>query len=381
MPDPQKIPLSLYVHIPWCVRKCPYCDFNSHEGQIEEAAYVRALLADLEQEKHYAQGRPIHSIFFGGGTPSLFSGDAIKQILEGVEQRIPLSVDCEITLEANPGTVEQARFDAYREAGVNRLSIGAQSFDQQQLQRLGRIHNNSEAVAAAKAAVQAGFDNFNLDLMFALPQQTSAQALEDIEQALALRPNHISHYHLTLEPNTVFAKYPPADIPDEDTAWDIQDACHQRLQQAGYQNYEVSAWAQAGKQCAHNVNYWRFGDYLGIGAGAHGKVTLDNGDILRTAKKKAPAHYLRDAAAGQHYGSQEIISQADIGFEYALNRLRLDQAFDLAEVERYCGPVPASFLESLAAAENKELLHKENGKWQRSSLGSLHLNSLINLFH
>lgn len=380
-PNPQNIPLSLYIHIPWCVRKCPYCDFNSHEGQIEEATYVAALLADLEQEIPYVQGRPIQSIFFGGGTPSLFSGAAISQILQGVEQRTALSPTCEITLEANPGTVEQARFDAYREAGVNRLSIGVQSFNSQQLQALGRIHNPEEAIKAAKTARQAGFDNFNLDLMFALPKQSISAALEDIEQALALNPSHLSHYHLTLEPNTVFAKYPPADLPDEDSAWDIQDACHQRLHQAGYQNYEVSAWAQAGKQCAHNLNYWRFGDYLGIGAGAHGKITLANGDILRSAKKKAPAHYLRDVPSLQHYSSKTVISKRDTGFEYMLNRLRLDEPFTLNEVERYCGPIAAQLTDALALAKHKELLLEDQGQWRRSELGSLHLNSLINLFH
>jgi oxygen-independent coproporphyrinogen-3 oxidase len=379
-PNPQNIPLSLYVHIPWCVRKCPYCDFNSHEGQVEEAAYVSALLADLEQDQHYAQGRPIHSIFFGGGTPSLFSGEAIKQILQGVAQRIPLSANCEITLEANPGTVEQARFDAYREAGVNRLSIGVQSFNQQHLQRLGRIHSNDEAIKAATAARQAGFDNFNLDLMFALPGQTEVEAVEDVLQAAALNPSHISHYHLTMEPNTVFAKYPPEQLPDEEASWEIQDICERELESAGYENYEVSAWAKPNQQCAHNLNYWRFGDYLGIGAGAHGKITQADGSIIRTAKKKAPAHFLRDSGSAAVYASKAAISPQALPFEYMLNRLRLSEPFDAVELKTYSGINSEDLSAAFAEAIEQQLLVKQGNYWRRTGKGRDYLNNLLELF-
>lgn len=376
----QQIPLSLYIHIPWCVRKCPYCDFNSHEGQVDESAYIQALMADLAQDAHHAAGRPIESVFFGGGTPSLFSPDGIKQILEGANAQLGFSDHCEITLEANPGTVEQARFEGYCAAGVNRLSIGIQSFDGNKLQRLGRIHNTEEAVRAAESARQAGFDNFNLDLMFALPEQTVEQALADIEQALALKPTHISHYHLTLEPNTVFAKYPPANIPDEELAWDIQDACHQRLRQAGYHNYEVSAWAQAGRECQHNLNYWRFGDYLGIGAGAHGKLTQANGDILRLSKKKAPAHYLRDATRSAVIAQQTSVPAEDLAFEYMLNRLRLSQPFDQPEITRFSGLNAAQLQASLTRAVELGLLERHHSGWKRTALGLSQLNELVTLF-
>lgn len=379
-PNPQNIPLSLYIHIPWCVRKCPYCDFNSHEGNVEEQAYVAALMADLEQDLALVGDRAIHSIFFGGGTPSLFSGQAIQSILDGVRSRIALESDCEITLEANPGTIEQARFDGYRAAGVNRLSIGIQSFDAEKLQALGRIHTADEALKAAATARAAGFDNFNLDLMFALPKQTVDEALADIEQALALKPTHLSHYHLTLEPNTVFAKYPPANLPNEELAWDIQDACHKKLHAAGYQNYEVSAWAQANKRCAHNLNYWRFGDYLGIGAGAHGKVTAANGEIFRQSKKKTPAHFLRDAGSAAAVAESQSVPAKELAFEYMLNRLRLAEPFSLNEVERYSGLSSAALQASLAAAQEKQLLSESDGQWSRTSLGASHLNSLTSIF-
>lgn len=380
MPNPADIPLSLYIHIPWCVRKCPYCDFNSHEGSVEETAYVTALMADLEQDLQYVSDRPIHSIFFGGGTPSLFSGEAINSILNGVRNRIALEPDCEITLEANPGTVEQSRFEGYRAAGVNRLSIGIQSFNGAKLQALGRIHNSDEAIKAAETARKAGFDNFNLDLMFALPKQTIAEALTDVEQALALQPTHLSHYHLTLEPNTVFAKYPPADLPSEELAWDIQDACHAKLQSAGYGNYEVSAWAKPDRRCAHNLNYWRFGDYLGIGAGAHGKITQTDGSIRRLAKKKTPANYLRDAHSSAAVAENKIVGQNELAFEYMLNRLRLDEAFTLEEVQRYSGLQHKQLQAPLAEAINKQLLTQNGSEWQRTKLGGLHLNALTSLF-
>ena len=383
-PNPANIPLSLYIHIPWCVRKCPYCDFNSHEGQVDEKAYVAALLADLDQDLALAGERPIHSIFFGGGTPSLFRADAIGEILRGAQQRLPFADNCEITLEANPGTVEQGRFEGYRAAGVNRLSIGIQSFNGQKLEKLGRIHSAKEAINAAQSARNAGFDNFNLDLMFALPEQTELEALEDIAQALALKPSHISHYHLTLEPNTVFAKYPPQDLPDEETAWDIQGRCHNELRSAGYDNYEISAWAQDNRQCEHNLNYWRFGDYLGIGAGAHGKLTQSNGDIIRTAKKKAPAHFLRDAGSQANYASQAAIQRSDLAFEYMLNRLRLSGAFGMQEVQRYSGLKAADIEPTLQHATEQGFLrhqhHNGHGQWQRTDYGANYLNELLELF-
>lgn len=380
MLQPSNIPLSLYVHIPWCVRKCPYCDFNSHEGQVEEAAYIQALMADLEQDAKYAAGRPIRSVFFGGGTPSLFSPTGIGQILDGAKSRLGFTADCEITLEANPGTVEQARFEGYRAAGVNRLSIGIQSFDADKLKSLGRIHDKNEAIVAAQSARKAGFDNFNLDLMFALPNQTVEQALADIDQALALAPSHISHYHLTLEPNTVFAKYPPANIPDDELAWDIQDACHQRLREAGYENYEVSAWAKPGRQCQHNLNYWQFGDYLGIGAGAHSKLTQADGQIRRLSKKKTPAHYLRDAKSSAVLASNDIVASADIAFEYMLNRLRLNTAVTAAEITQMSGLSFGQLQTALEAAETLGLLEKQADQWQRTELGLTQLNELVSLF-
>lgn len=378
--NPANIPLSLYIHIPWCVRKCPYCDFNSHEGQVDEKAYVAALLADLDQDLRLAGERPIHSIFFGGGTPSLFSAEAINGILRGVESRIPFKNDCEITLEANPGTVEQARFEGYRAAGVNRLSIGIQSFNGQKLENLGRIHNANEAINAAQSARNAGFDNFNLDLMFALPNQSVSEAVEDIEQAIALKPSHISHYHLTLEPNTVFAKYPPKGIPDDETAWDIQDACQQKLVAANYSNYEVSAWAEPQQQCAHNLNYWRFGDYLGIGAGAHGKLTQANGDIIRTSKKKAPAHFLRDASNSAVYATKDKVARSDLAFEYMLNRLRLSQPFSADEMAQYSGLTTVELSAPLSEAVALGFLDHKNDHWQRSEKGALYLNELLELF-
>ena len=259
-------PLSLYIHIPWCVRKCPYCDFNSHaqQGGLPVADYVRALLADLDQDLPLVWGRTVHSVFFGGGTPSLFPPEAIAEILSGASARLRFAPAAEITLECNPGTAEHGRFEGYRAAGVNRLSFGVQSFDDGCLQRLGRIHDSAEAEAAVKLAQDAGFDNLNLDLMYALPGQDLGMALHDVERAIALQPAHLSHYQLTLEPNTVFAARPPTGIPEEDAAWDIQERCIEAMAAAGYAQYEVSAYAREGRQCAHNLNYWRFGDYLGL---------------------------------------------------------------------------------------------------------------------
>ncbi|RYE85930.1 MAG: radical SAM family heme chaperone HemW, partial [Oxalobacteraceae bacterium] len=276
--------LSLYVHLPWCVRKCPYCDFNSHEGKgaLPFDGYVDALIRDLDQDLPLACGRSIHSVFFGGGTPSLFPPEQIDRFLQAASSRLRFTPNLEITLETNPGTAEHGRFDRYRAAGVNRISFGIQSFDDGCLKRLGRIHDSNDAERAVKLAQDAGYDNFNLDLMYALPGQDLAMAERDLQRAFALQPTHVSHYQLTLEPNTVFFARPPQGLPDDDDAWDMQEHCQALLADAGYAQYEVSAYARPGYQCAHNLNYWRFGDYLGVGAGAHGKLTLGaDQDILR----------------------------------------------------------------------------------------------------
>jgi oxygen-independent coproporphyrinogen-3 oxidase len=327
--EPAAPPLSLYVHIPWCVRKCPYCDFNSHAAgtELPVAAYVDALLADLDDElRHFAHavaGRPLHSVFFGGGTPSLFAADAIARILDGVAARMTLPREAEVTLETNPGTVEHGRFDGYLAAGVNRLSFGVQSFDDALLGRLGRIHSAGDAVRAVGEAQDAGFTRINLDLMYALPGQDLAGALADIDRAIALAPSHVSHYQLTLEPNTAFAAHPP-QLPDEDSAWDMQEACQQRLAQAGYAQYEVSAYARPRDACVHNLNYWGFGDYLGIGAGAHGKLTDVAGRaIVRTTRRKLPRSYLERAARGESQRSEAPVARADLPFEFMMNALRL----------------------------------------------------------
>jgi oxygen-independent coproporphyrinogen-3 oxidase len=322
------IPLSLYIHIPWCVRKCPYCDFNSHAaGQsLPESEYIQALLADLEQDLPLALGRTIETIFIGGGTPSLFSAEAIHALLQGVAERLPLAPNAEITLEANPGTAESGKFRGFREAGVNRLSIGVQSLNDQHLQALGRIHGRDEAIRAAMLAKQAGFDNFNLDLMFGLPGQTLDEALSDVRGVIALAPTHISFYQLTLEPNTLFHKYPPV-LPEDDKLWDIQQACQAVLADAGYQQYEVSAYAREGFRCCHNENYWRFGDYLGIGAGAHGKLTDASGNITRLCKKRHPRSYLDTAGNSTSIEACNVILPYELPLEFLMNHLRLKEGF------------------------------------------------------
>src|ERR1700733_8857798 len=305
---PESIPLSLYVHIPWCVRKCPYCDFNSHNApeNLPQQDYVDALSRDLEQDLPLAQGRMLQSIFFGGGTPSLFTPDTIAKIIDDVSARLRLADDVEITLETNPGTVEHGPFAGYRDAGVNRISFGVQSFDDSALKRIGRIHDASEAERAVKMAQDAGIDNINLDLMYALPQQTIDGALADVEKAIALQTPHLSHYQLTLEPNTPFAANPPP-LPDDDSAWDMQEACQSRLAAAGLNQYEVSAYARSGKHCRHNMNYWQFGDYLGIGAGAHGKITNADGGVRRRWKVRAPRGFLEHAGTQRGIGGDDAI--------------------------------------------------------------------------
>ena len=383
-------PLSLYVHLPWCVRKCPYCDFNSHEarGPLPFEAYVDALLADLDHDLPLAWGRVVHSVFFGGGTPSLFPADAIDRFLQGASARLRFAPAAEITLETNPGTAEHGRFGDYRAAGVNRISFGIQSFDDAVLQRLGRIHDSAQAEAAVKLAQDAGIDNLNLDLMYALPGQTLPMALHDLERAFALAPAHISHYQLTLEPNTVFAARPPEHLPDEDLAWDMQEQGQAALAAAGYAQYEISAYARPGRQCAHNLNYWRFGDYLGIGAGAHGKLTLpaggEGGDgagrILRRWKSKHPAAYLVQAGTPAAIGGDEDIAPSQRPFEYMLNLLRLREGFTPEAFEARTGlsrdAIAAPLSEALAAG----WLVEEAGRLRPTEAGLRFANDVIALF-
>lgn len=337
MINSQKIPLSLYIHVPWCEKKCPYCDFNSHDNQqhFDESAYVDALLKDLDADLQLfqdAQEKSIHSIFIGGGTPSLFSATAYKTLLTGIAERLDITT-AEITLEANPGSSEQAKFAGYLDAGINRLSIGTQSYNPDMLARIGRVHNQQEAMDAAKSAQTAGFQSLNLDIMFALPKQTLEQAIDDIETAISFNPQHLSCYQLTLEPNTLFYQQKP-QLPSNDTAWAMQEALQTRLNSAGYQQYEVSAYAQESKQCQHNLNYWQFGDYLGIGAGAHGKITRPAGDIQRYWKQKQPKQYMQTAASKteleNRIGGHSTLETKTLAFEFMLNALRLKNGFSVA---------------------------------------------------
>jgi len=374
-------PLSLYVHIPWCVKKCPYCDFNSHglKGALPEKAYVDALLRDLDQDLPRAEGREIRTVFFGGGTPSLFSAEAIGRVLEGVRSRLPMATDVEVTLEANPGTVEQGRFAGYKSVGVTRLSIGVQSFDAQKLEVLGRIHSSGEARRAAEQAHAAGLSNFNLDLMYALPKQELAQALADLEQAVALKPAHISHYQLTLEPNTLFAAHPPL-LPEDESVWTMQQACQQFLAGHGYAQYEISAYAQPERQARHNLNYWRFGDYLGVGAGAHGKLTDAAGDVTRLWKLKHPDAYLGSAGTPESLGGVSRVAQDELAFEFMLNRLRLIEGFTAHEFESATGLLVAQIAAPLQRALELKLLETTADGWTVSSQGHNFLNDLQSLF-
>ncbi len=379
-------PLALYIHIPWCVKKCPYCDFNSHAqtGALPVDDYIAALLADLDRDlrEHAAAlaGRPLHSVFFGGGTPSLFAPDAIARILDGVSARLALPDTAEITLETNPGTVEHGRFDGYLAAGVNRISFGVQSFDDDKLRRLGRIHDAREAEAAIKTAQDAGIANLNLDLMYALPEQTLEGALADIERALALRPAHLSHYQLTLEPNTLFAVRPPR-LPDEDSAWDMQEACQARLADAGLVQYEVSAYARDGLRCAHNLNYWQFGDYLGIGAGAHGKISHASARrIVRTSKVKLPRSYFERASRGEAFGTCQPIAAGDLPFEFMMNALRLNDGVESAWFTARTGLDAAVLATPLRAARARGWLHPAPERIAATALGLRYLNDVIGSF-
>jgi len=375
-------PLSLYIHFPWCVHKCPYCDFNSHaiKGEVPESAYVEALLKDLEQELPAVWGRTVQTVFMGGGTPSVFSPQAIDQLLGGVRARLPLSPNAEITLEANPGTVEQEKFAGYREAGVNRLSIGIQSLNDVHLKTLERIHSAEQAIRAAAAARRAGFDDFNLDLMFGLPGQTTAQCCDDLLAVIELQPTHLSWYQLTLEPNTRFYAQPPT-LPDNDRLWDMQNHGHSQLAAHGYTQYEVSAYAQAGRRCRHNLNYWRFGDYIGIGAGAHGKITNGGqGVITRRWKQRHPQAYLSTAGSGPCIDGQHDLTEAEAVFEFALNQLRLRQGFDLGGFEASCGLQRSRILPILQQATSDGLLVLDGGKVRHTDEGWRFLNDLLERF-
>ena len=354
-------PLSLYVHLPWCLRKCPYCDFNSHEWRaggdaLPEQRYLDALVADLDAALPLIWGRTVHTIFIGGGTPSLFSPASIDRLLSDIRARLKLAADCEITLEANPGTFERDRFRAYRAAGVTRLSVGVQSFNDDHLKALGRVHDRAQAIAAVEEAASA-FDTFNLDLMYALPGQTPAQFEADLEQALALNPPHLSVYHLTIEPNTYFAKFPPV-VPEDDAAYDMLDRITERTGAQGMTRYEVSAYARDGHRCAHNLNYWQFGDYLGIGAGAHSKLSFAH-RLVRQVRYREPQRYMNQALAGAAVAQSEEVAIADLPFEFMLNAFRLKEGFTLAQFGERTGLSITSIQKGLEEAEKKGLLQRD----------------------
>ena len=373
-------PLSLYVHFPWCVRKCPYCDFNSHEpgpSGFPESVYLDALAADIEVSLPFVWGRPVVSVFIGGGTPSLMSAAGVERLLSDVRARLPLVADCEITMEANPGTFEAERFAAYRHAGVNRLSIGVQSFEAAKLAALGRIHDRHQAVAAVELA-QREFDNFNLDLMFGLPGQTMEECQADVDMALGFAPPHLSLYQLTLEANTVFAKYPPV-LPDDDSVAEMQDWIEQRTRESGYGHYEVSAYARSGRECRHNLNYWRFGDYLGVGAGAHSKISFPH-RITRQVRYRQPASYLEHAAGGEFIAEHVEVSRRDLPFEFMLNVLRLSDGVPAALFSERTG-LPSSVVEgALGEAEGRGLLVRDHARIAPTELGRRFLTDLQSLF-
>jgi oxygen-independent coproporphyrinogen-3 oxidase len=376
-------PLSLYIHIPWCVQKCPYCDFNSHaqKGDIPQQAYITALLEDLDTDiRQYglaSDSRALHSIFIGGGTPSLIAPEYIKQLLDGVRERIPFRDDIEITMEANPGTIEAARFEQYRVAGVTRISIGVQSFQQTKLERLGRIHGESEAVNAAKLAHEIGLNSFNLDLMHGLPGQSIDDALSDLKQAIELAPPHLSWYQLTIEPNTLFYSKPPT-LPDDDDLWDIFEQGHQMLAEAGYQQYEISGYSKPDFQCQHNLNYWRFGDYLGIGCGAHGKLSFADGRIVRTTKVKHPRGYLN--MLKPYLDSQTEVAPEERPFEFFMNRFRLLEACPRVEFAERTGLSERDIEDKLTWAKQKGYINETSKEWQITDKGRLFLNDLLEGF-
>ena len=373
-------PLSLYVHWPWCVRKCPYCDFNSHEakGELPEQEYLDALRLDLEQSLPLIWGRKIHTVFIGGGTPSLISAAGLDRLMSDLRTLLPLELDAEITMEANPGTFEAERFKSYRDSGINRLSIGIQSFNPAHLQALGRIHDGNEALRAVEIAKNT-FENFNLDLMYALPSQTLEQARQDLQTALDFAPPHLSLYHLTMEPNTVFAKYPPELLPDDDLSADMQDLIAEMTSSAGYGHYEVSAYARPGHRARHNLNYWKFGDYLGIGAGAHSKLSFPH-RVLRQARFKQPGSYIEAAKRGNPVQEEHEIGRADMGFEFMLNALRLTEGFDPNLFGERTGMNIGAIRKALDEAEAKGLLTRDHQLIQPTELGRRFLNDLQEMF-
>lgn len=377
MAELQLPPLSLYVHIPWCVQKCPYCDFNSHQLKdgIPERAYIEALLQDLEQELVHLQGRTIQTMFIGGGTPSLLSVKAMKQLIEGVKARLAISPGAEITMEANPGTVEASKFEGFTEAGVNRISIGVQSLQAQQLNLLGRIHDPQQAIQAVLLAKSLPLKSFNLDLMHGLPKQSLAGGLADLEQAIELQPPHLSWYQLTMEPNTPFYRQQP-ELPDEEILTDIFEQGHQLLVDAGYQRYEISGYSLPGYECRHNLNYWSFGDYLGIGCGAHGKITLPaQKRIIRTAKVSSPNAYL--APSREYLQTQHEVAPEDLPFEYFMNRARLTRAAPLAEFEQRTG-LPLRQVEGyLQQQAQAGLIRWGEKEWQITERGMRYFNNLL----
>lgn len=370
-------PLSLYIHIPWCVQKCPYCDFNSHalKGEVPHDDYVAHLLADLDADLPLVAGREIRTVFIGGGTPSLLSAEAMQTLMDGVRARIPVAADAEVTMEANPGTVEADRFSGYQKAGINRISIGVQSFGDDKLIRLGRIHDAGEAKRAARLAATLGLRSFNLDLMHGLPEQHLGEALSDLRQAIELAPPHLSWYQLTIEPNTSFGSRPPV-LPDDDLLWDIFSQGHQLLTQAGYVQYETSAYAKPGFQCQHNLNYWRFGDYLGIGCGAHGKISFTDGRILRTVKTKHPRGYME----GRYLDQQNEVATEDRPFEFFMNRFRLLEAMPRRDFTDYTGLPESVVRPQIEAALNAGEISETATHWQITEHGKLFLNTLLERF-
>jgi oxygen-independent coproporphyrinogen-3 oxidase len=397
-------PLSLYVHLPWCLKKCPYCDFNSHEvmapkaplasapqggasglgrpgagwaADLPEQRYLDALVADLEAALPLVWGRTVHSIFLGGGTPSLFAPESIDRLLADIRARLKLAADCEVTLEANPGTFEKERFRAFRGAGVTRLSVGVQSFDDAHLQRIGRVHDRAQAVAALEEAARS-FDTWNLDLMYALPGQTLEGLQGELDQALAFAPPHLSIYHLTIEPNTWFARHPPV-LPEDDTAYAMLDLITERTGAAGLQRYEVSAYARSGHHCRHNLNYWQFGDYLGIGAGAHGKLSFPH-RVVRQVRMREPRLYMESALAGDAIAREEEVARADLPFEYMLNALRLRQGFALAEFSERTGLALTAIARQLDEAEQRGWVARDLQRVQPTARGFDFLSDLQSLF-
>ncbi|PXZ05554.1 radical SAM family heme chaperone HemW [Gilliamella apicola] len=372
-----KIPLSLYIHMPWCVQKCPYCDFNSHKmkNTPDYSAYIDHLINDLKQDIMLCNNRAIHSIFIGGGTPSLFSAELINNLLININKIIPINYDAEITIEANPNSVDVERFKGYQQAGVNRISIGVQSFQADKLIKLGRVHNPQEAIDAGKLANDLNLKSFNLDLMHGLPKQTLDDALNDLKQAITIAPPHLSWYQLTIEPNTLFGSKPPI-LPDDDMLWDIYQQGHQLLTKHGYEQYETSAYAKPNYQCQHNLNYWRFGDYIGIGCGAHGKLTQNDGTIIRTVKTKHPKGYLE----GRYLERSYTVAKDELAFEFFMNRFRLFEATPKSEFEQRTFLPLQSIDKPISLAIEKNYLVEDNQSWQITDHGKLFLNSLLEIF-